>query len=212
MAAQVDEASGKLEDAEHEYYSAAKAAGPDPHVWTTYIRFLEAHRGPSAAEHALIEALDGNPIDPRLNHELARILGQVRPQDEEPIRSAYRLAMAEPIEGHLAELDLAIYLHQRGHVDEANTHFQILRSSDLPSWAKSRPRQWVMTDGKKKEFTADVADVRLGRAYLRVPGYPSVIQMGMDDLPADSKQIGAKVAVTLFYNCHGLTASPVGRS
>ena len=208
-AGRVDEVSGRLQDAEDDYHRAAKAAGPDPHVWTTYVRFLENHRGLDAAKVALNEALDQNPIDPRLNHELARILGLLRPQDEEPIRSAYRLAMAERIEGHLAELDFAIYLHERGHIDEANAHFQALRSSDLPSWVKNRPRQWVTADGKKTTFSGEIADIRLGRAYLRVAEYPSTVFVRLYDLPTESRRVGARVEVTLFYNCHGLTACPL---
>lgn len=131
MAGRIDEAGGDVEGALEDYHRAAIASGPDPHVWTSYARFVLKHSGSEAAAVALNEAVDLNPIDPILNHELARSLARVRPLDEVSIRRAFALAIAEPVRGHLPQLDFAIFLHRAGHYDEAAEQFDALRALPL---------------------------------------------------------------------------------
>jgi len=210
MLGRVEEASDKLQDAELEYHQAARAAGPDPHVWISYSRFLLKHKGPVAAASALGEALDLSPIDPQLNHEYARVLEAVEPTNDAAIRKAYGVAIAEPVRGHLSELDFAIYLHMHGAVAEAEAHFQVLRASDLPTRIKSMPRRWVERGGRQATIKAEIVEVRHTRSYLNMPDVEGRVFIQTDELPEATRTVGGQLDVWVYYNSFGPRAVPAG--
>lgn len=208
MAGRVDEAAGDLEGAEEDYARAARVGGPDPHMWVSYARFLLTHRGAEAAARALNEALDLNPLDPQVNHEYARVLEEVIPIDVPAIRRAYDLAIAEPVRGHLPELDFAIFLYRQGMYEQAEEQFQVLRTAQLPNRIKTQPRGWLTQDGGRRVFLARVDEVRLTRSYLRIAELPDRIFIHTRDLDSDRRRVGSDLRVNVLFNCLGPRAVP----
>ena len=210
MSARIAEAVGNVGIAERDFRQATIAAGREPYIWITYARFLAREQGAEASVEALNEGIDLNPVDPSLNYELAKFLVQVEPIDDQAIRQAYRLAIAEPVRGHYPELDLAIYLHRTGRLSEAEDHFANLRAARIPYSLKSKPRLWLVDEfGTNTIFEAVVSDVRLRWAYLTIPSIDGQAYLDYGDMSISPPAAGSTLEVNVYYNAFGLRAVPV---
>lgn len=209
VSAEVAEAVGDVGAAEEDFERASVSAGVAPHVWITYARFLRRHRGASAAVAALNRGIDLHPIEPSMNYELAKILEDVDPVDDEAVQQAYRIAIEEPVRGHYPELDYAIYLHRTGRISQAEDHFANLRSARVPYALKARPRRWLTDElGDKIVFNAEVNDVRLRHAYLNIPTVEGTVFLDYRDLDDGRPRPGTTLDVHVYYNAFGLRAKP----
>jgi tetratricopeptide (TPR) repeat protein len=208
-AARLDSAAGDISGAEDEYRKAADAAGPNPAVWMNLARFLDRHGKPAEAIDVLNVAIDLNPTHPGLNYTLAMISEKIPRQTDASIRRAYEYAVAEPVRGHLPELDYAIYLHRCGDTDKANEHFANLRALTIPYRVKAMPRRFIEMNGQRVTFEATVTEIRFRSAYVSVPDHDHVY-IDPGSLPLDARHVGAHVSVHLAYNCFGLRAVLLG--
>jgi hypothetical protein len=204
--ARLDAAVGDIGGAEDDYRHAAAAAGPNPTVWMNLARFLFSHGKAQEAIQALNDALDLNPTHSGLNYELALISETLPSRNDAVIRRAYEYAVAEPVRGHLPELDYAIYLHQAGDISKADEHFKNLRGLTIPYRVKTKPRRFVTSDGQRSLFEATVSDLKFRSAYLRLAAYQDEVYVDLSTLPREARQRGARVLVNLAYNCFGLIA------
>jgi tetratricopeptide (TPR) repeat protein len=207
-AGRLEAALGNLPGAEDDYRRAASTAGTNPLVWINLGRFLAHHGKVEEAITVLNDAIDANPTHARLNYELA-LIGQAsdRPNDV-LIRRAFAYAVAEPVRGHLPELDFAIYLHRRADYGAAQEHFANLRALPLPYRLKAAPRAWVEIAGQRSKFDAVLSDLRFRSAYVRVPSYAEPIYLDPGLIPSGAKREGSQLEVYLLYNCFGLKAVP----
>ena len=207
IAANVSEAVGDIGAAEQDFERASTSAGPEPSVWITYARFLKRHRDSEAAIVALNRGIDLHPAEPSMNYELARLLEEADPVDDAAVQRAYGIAIAEPVRGHLPELDLAIYLHQSGRVAVAEDHFANLRASQIPYSLKVKPRKWIEEEsGQRQEFRAQVESVRQDYAFLIVPSLDGRIYLDTRELNRLTLRHGNWLQVYVFYCAFGLRA------
>jgi hypothetical protein len=99
--------------------------------------------------------LDINPAEPTINYLLAKALLRVKPINDAAVKRAFGYAVAEPVRGHLPELDFPIYLHESGQITEAEEHFRTLKALDIPYVVKATPRKWVLDEvGNRKSLKA----------------------------------------------------------
>jgi hypothetical protein len=208
MAARVEETAGRIVAAEDAYKRAAELAVGDVHVWINYARFVAQLHGPVAAGKVLNEALDANPTHPALNYELARYLERVKPIDNPTVRRAYEYAVAEPVRGHLPELDFAIYLHESGDVEAANEHFRNLAAAPLPFAVKRRARKWMTEDGRERKFNVEIVYIGRSASNVAVPGFEEPVFLSAEDLPTGSR-LGQRLQVNVCFNAFGPRAVPV---
>ena len=207
MSAKISEEAGHIGAAMDDFERAAAGAADQPAFWLTFSRFAERHNGPAAAVEVLNRGIDLHPIDPLLNYELALALERIDQHDDEAIRTAYRIAIAEPVRGHLPELDYAIYLHRTGKTQEAEGHFAALRREEIPYGIKSRPRRWIEeSSGSRIAFDAEVREVRSRYVLLTIPNLDGQVYLSEADAGNRRWSTGMMVQVEVFYNAFGLRA------
>jgi predicted Zn-dependent protease len=208
MLARVEETAGELKDAEEAYRRAATQFGGDPDHWASLARFLRRQGRAADAASVLDEALDIHPADPLLNYELAQTLERMQPRRDAAIRQAYEYAIAEPVRGHLPQLDYAIYLYLSGDVTAATEQFRQLRALPLPYSVKARPRKWLQENGRRQVFDAEVAFVGATASYVRVPSMAEQVFIATEDLLKGVRTRGAHLPVHIYFNLFGLRATP----
>lgn len=210
-AAQLDVMAGRMDAAEDDYKRATAVAGSDIRIWLTYSRFSAAQHGPTAAVSVLEQALDSNPTQPLINHELAKYLEQLGPTHYARARRAYEYAVAEPVRGPLPELDFAIFLFRVGDFDAADDHFGNLAALDLPMAVKQQPRGWIESNGSHTILDAEVMAVNLRTAWVQVVGIPKRVFIDPHEFPSGTRK-GDWVRVAVCFNFMGPRAkyiSPV---
>jgi tetratricopeptide (TPR) repeat protein len=210
-AGRVEEALGNLAAAEESYRRAVEAGGADPHVRLAYAKFLASTQGFASASRSLEDGLDVNPTDPLLNYELARCLERIDPVDDARVRRAYEYAVAEPVRGHLAELDLAIYLFRTHAYTDAAEHFANLRAMDLSFSVKRRVRGWIMDGTNHATFDAEVVAVLRTAVWVQVVGVPDDVFLDPSKL-GDQARRGDWIRVGICFNALGPRAEPASRT
>ena len=179
MSGKIAEEAGHIGAALEDFERASVGAADQPALWLTFARFARRHNGPVAAVEILNRGIDLHPIDPLLNYELGLVLEQMEVLDDEAIRGAYRLAIAEPVRGHMPQLDYAIYLHRTGREREAEEHFAALRQENIPYSVKAKPRRWFAdSDGDRIVFQGEVSQVRSRYIHLNIPNVDGLIYYG----------------------------------